>query len=335
MVDSGKCDQYNRAKNRRNGQEKAVFDRGCGMNIQSLRYFAAIAEGETVSRVAERFYISQPALSRSIQRLESELGCALFERSASALQLSRQGAAILPTVKKILCLCDDLGEIAGDYSDGAHSLLTIGCCGSESSVFYELVGLIRSHHPRMRMETPKMFSVTDMMRSLASREIDCCFAYSLYRYEEEAALSYLPLQPSRLQLIVPASHPLAREEAVPLRSLAQERFLLWRRDMLPGYHEFFSEGCLRCGFSPNVVSTFVSKQELFSKVAAGEGFGVIHNTESHFPENAPFAGVELLMDDGAPLYDGHVSLFWNPNNNNPALPVITELARECLAVETL
>ena len=105
------------------------------MNIQSLKYFAAIAEGGTVSRVADQYYITQPALSRSIQRLEAELDCKLFDRSSSTLHLTRQGAAILPVVKQILYLTDDLHSIAQDYNSGRSSLLSIGCCGCETAVF--------------------------------------------------------------------------------------------------------------------------------------------------------------------------------------------------------
>ena len=302
------------------------------MNIQSLKYFAAIAEGGTVSRVADQYYITQPALSRSIQRLEEELGCKLFDRSGSTLHLTRQGEAILPIAKQILYLAEDLHSVTQDYNSGRSGLLSIGCCGCETAVFYNLIGLIRRRWPAMNIETPKLFSIADMVKKVLNREIDCCFTHSGYKYGGDEALDHIPVQSTHLQLVVSHGHPFAAEKSVSIERLAEQKLLLWRRDMLPDYHNQFYEGCWSCGVYPKVVGEFTSKQELFSKVAADEGIAVIHSTQIYQPENAPFSFVDLVMPDGQLFYQDEISLFWNRQNNNPALPLITALVREALAM---
>ncbi len=298
------------------------------MNIQSLRYFVAVAEGETVSKVAERFYITQPALSRSIQRLESELQCKLFDRSTTSLQITHQGKAILPIARQLLCLADDLRATAQDYTCGRNSLLTIGCCGIEGEAFYSLVALIRHHYNSMQIQTPKFFSLSDVIGKVLNKEVDCCFAYSGYHYEGDSLLEHLPLQPSRLQLVVPKGHPFFSLSSVHAGDLAEEKLLLWRRDMFPDYFDSFSEKLLLNGVTPHISGSFISKQELFSKVAVGDGLALVHSTEIYHPDNAPFAYVDLLNNDGSPFYQGSVSLFWSKNSNNPALSLVTALAKE-------
>lgn len=88
------------------------------MKIQTLQYFVAIAEGKTVHEAAAEFYITQPALSRSIQKLEEELGIRLFERSTMNLQLTPQGKVILPIAKQILYLMEDMHSVEQGFESG-------------------------------------------------------------------------------------------------------------------------------------------------------------------------------------------------------------------------
>ena len=75
---------------------------GCAnMELLQLKYFKTVAELEKISAAAEALYISAPALSTSIARLEKELGTKLFDRTNNRIRLNRQGHIFLRYVNQI------------------------------------------------------------------------------------------------------------------------------------------------------------------------------------------------------------------------------------------
>lgn len=74
------------------------------MNIQTELYrtFYYVAKNQNISKAAEALFVSQPAVSKSIKKLEHELGCQLFIRNARGVQLSKEGEMLFEHVKKAL-----------------------------------------------------------------------------------------------------------------------------------------------------------------------------------------------------------------------------------------
>jgi LysR family transcriptional regulator, hydrogen peroxide-inducible genes activator len=71
------------------------------MELYQIRYFLAVAETLNFTRASERAFVSQPALTKAIQRLEEAIGARLFDRTKSAVQLTDFGRAMLPTFRRI------------------------------------------------------------------------------------------------------------------------------------------------------------------------------------------------------------------------------------------
>jgi len=89
------------------------------MEFDQLRYFLRVAELANFTRAAEKLGISQPALSRSIQRLEGELGQPVFERRGRSLSLTEAGTLLQGRAQQILSLLDDTkAEICDDGQSG-------------------------------------------------------------------------------------------------------------------------------------------------------------------------------------------------------------------------
>ena len=76
------------------------------MSIAQLEYFVAVAEEGHLSRAAARLHISQPPLTRAVQKLEVELGVPLFERTTKGMRLLPAGAQLLPRAREILALVE-------------------------------------------------------------------------------------------------------------------------------------------------------------------------------------------------------------------------------------
>src|SRR5271165_1474963 len=89
------------------------------MEIEQLRHFVRVAEAENFTRAAEMVGLSQPALSRSIARLEERLGQPLFERQTRKVVLTDAGRLLLDRARNILTMVDDAKtEISDDGQSG-------------------------------------------------------------------------------------------------------------------------------------------------------------------------------------------------------------------------
>ncbi|MDM4017857.1 LysR family transcriptional regulator [Roseiconus lacunae] len=94
------------------------------MEIDQLRYFLKLAENRNFTRAAEELLISQPALSRSIQRLEEELGVPLVVRKSKALDLTDAGLLMKSRAEQIMAIIDDTKARITD--DGESGRIRLG-----------------------------------------------------------------------------------------------------------------------------------------------------------------------------------------------------------------
>src|SRR5258705_745355 len=96
------------------------------MNLRYLRAFATIADADGFGRAAARLNLSQPALSRPIHALESELGVPLFDRIGRRVQLTSEGEDLLRRSRRLLAEADALGERARSLKAGETGILRVG-----------------------------------------------------------------------------------------------------------------------------------------------------------------------------------------------------------------
>lgn len=97
------------------------------MELQNLSAFIAVSDQKSFSRAAERLFITQPAVSKRISALESELNTRLFDRIGRKIQLTEAGKALLPSAQRILAELEESKRAIGNLShkvDGRLSIAT-------------------------------------------------------------------------------------------------------------------------------------------------------------------------------------------------------------------
>ncbi len=98
-----------------------------------LVQLVAIAENGTISKAAEQLHISQPALSRTINKLEDILGVKLFERSKNKVTLNENGVLAVKYAKKVLAAADDFVEQVKRF-DESHRTINLLSCAPRADV---------------------------------------------------------------------------------------------------------------------------------------------------------------------------------------------------------
>lgn len=201
------------------------------MDLPALRTFQVVARHEHISRAAAELRVAQPAVSRTIARLEADLGVLLFDRQGRSIRLNRHGAAFLRRVERALGELDDarrevadaVGRDQGRVAVAAETLLTLS----------SLLSAFRAAHPGVEIRLYQSTAAV-MRRQLAAREVDFCVASQPLR---GAGLRSVVLMEEDVLLAVPVGHPLAGRGRVRLEDVMDEPFVTtraghWQRELL-------------------------------------------------------------------------------------------------------
>jgi DNA-binding transcriptional LysR family regulator len=237
--------------------------------VPRLRHFVVVAREEHLTRAAEALGVPQPTLSRSIARLEADLGVPLFTRPGRSIKLTRHGGYLLDAAERALAaLAGPLEQLAGDAnpSSGRVALGFLHTLGGETVP--RLLKDYRARYPLVRF-TLVQDNAHGLLARLRDGEIDLCLTAPLPRAPD---VHTRRLAEQRIDLFVPAGHPLAvhRDDGVPLAAAADEDFIV----MEPGYglRTITDDLCRAAGFEPRV--TFEGEEADTARGLVGAGLGV-------------------------------------------------------------
>jgi DNA-binding transcriptional LysR family regulator len=296
------------------------------VELRHLRYFIAVAEELNFSRAAERLHMAQPPLSAAIRQLERELGVDLFVRTTREVRLTDAGRAFLEGARRTLADAERAAEDAKRAGAGELGRLRIGF--SWSTRFETLPALgraFRASHPGVELLAQEMWNAR-MPPAFRSGTID--IAVSLCP-EIAAELELSPIRKERLVALLPESHPLAREEAIPLSALADEEFIVFPRDIAPRLHDAFMAIYRRAGFEP------LLRNESFH---TGWDLGVL--AEIPAVAMAPETVAAELPDGIAavalsePTDSLETCVVWRSDDASPVVATFVEVARSSLGPAT-
>ncbi|MFF8770160.1 LysR family transcriptional regulator [Kitasatospora sp. NPDC015120] len=193
------------------------------MDLLQLRHFQAVARFEHISRAAEELNIAQPSLSRTIARLEADLGTPLFDRQGRRIRLNQYGAVFLRHVDRALneldagcrALCEARESGLGRVGVASETLLTVT----------HLMGAFRAAHPAAEVRLAQANAV-EMERQLRGGDVDFCVASQPLTGPDLASVELLR---EEVLLAVPRGHRLDGRGSVTIAELADEPFVTTRR----------------------------------------------------------------------------------------------------------
>lgn len=262
------------------------------MELQQLRYFVQVAQMESISKAAESLHISQPAVSRSIIRLEEELGTQLFDRIGKRVCLNDVGTLFLDGVEKALRDLNQAASLAGSANHGVEGSLSVVAFGPQQEAIDCLASFMKLN-PSVRM------TFNARQRSSTSqvvRDFDLVFYPDGPSF---ASICGVPYARTRTLLCVPADHPLACEKTVDLSAFKDDHFIFV--NTTAGIYDRCHRLCIERGFSPRVRAVTSSGAAQLEFVRAGLGVCLV-DVPLRFQGEAPRTeGVSYIdLQDGVP-----------------------------------
>lgn len=192
------------------------------MNIRDLNYLVAIADTSHFGKAAEACFVSQPALSMQIKKLEETLGVVLIERTNKRVMFTEVGQRIVKQAREILYQVDALKELADQAKDPFSGTLHLGVIPTLAPYLLPLI------MPKLCAQYPKLtiYLVEETTGNLLTKLADGKLDGALLALPVEGDFIAEPIFDEVFELAVPAYHPLAKKEAIKLHNLENKTLLL-------------------------------------------------------------------------------------------------------------
>ncbi|MDE3074272.1 MAG: LysR family transcriptional regulator [Chloroflexota bacterium] len=259
------------------------------VDVAILETFLLVAERGNFTAAAQERGLTQPGITRQIQRLERSLGVSLFQRTGSGVRLTKAGERYLSYAKETLARHRRLLEELSAAADGGELRIAASTTPGEFLV-PRLVAGFRERHPALKAAvfTTDSQGVVD---ELLEGRWDVGFVGARYQQER---LRYDAIAADEVLLAVPSSHEFAAATEVPLQALAKQRFLE-REDgsgTILSLRRSLAQKRLSLPDYP-VAMTLSNTQAILSAVRAGYGIGFVSSLALHELTDGRVVGVRL------------------------------------------
>ncbi|MFE9452365.1 LysR family transcriptional regulator [Streptomyces sp. NPDC006739] len=264
------------------------------MELRQLTYFVAVAEELHFGRAAERLHIVQSAVSQQIQRLERELGAALFDRSPRRVRLTAAGERLLPEARAVLTAAEKARAAVA-----APAVLRIGTSTGLGAHLDRVLAAFAERAPDVPVELVSL-PVAERLGSVAGGRLDAAFVRSA---DAPPGVRILPLWPDPLVAALPAAHPLAARPEIDLADLAALPLALTPRRTNPALVDLVVGACHQAGFEPVPGPFTGSLQDTLATIGARPLWTVVYASHArvlHTPKVAylPFRAPGLALSTG-------------------------------------
>lgn len=258
------------------------------MTTKELKIFLNIAEYQNVTKTAEDFHMTQPAVSSLLKRMEAEMGTQLFVRRGKWLELNEQGWILYNNAR-------DIESNFTHFSSAMRNHLNVKLeivieVRQKSDYFLQLTDTFTESHPDVTLtfRSPNCLSRKEIQKKGKWMTSDFTLDYRRHN----PGISSLPVDIEIiLYALLPSGHPLCTKASLTFKDLQNENFVFSRKSSDNELEDSY-RACLHAGLLPKIA---VITDSLNSKLAAiqnGCGIGFLYNNESQAA--GQFRAVKML-----------------------------------------
>ncbi len=243
-------------------------------SLRQIRYFLSVAERGGFTPAATALYIAQPALSRQIALLETEIGFPLFTREARGVRLTPAGVRFRDRVQGIERSLLAAVEESRQLSNGEAGVLRL--LHSSSIPVTRLLPAIRQFvesTPKARLDLDRISS-EQQVSEIADGQADIGII-RLPVLHRDPSVRFLELAAERLWVALPTAHRLVQKESIALDELTGEAFVSAVHRERGGLARRVTELCLSRDFVPRLAPVISRKTSMLDLVGAGYGIAIV------------------------------------------------------------
>ncbi len=271
------------------------------MTLSELRYIVAVAREHNFRRAAQRCFVTQPALSLGIQKLEEELGVKLFERKKTDVTLTAVGESIIEQAIRVLDEADKIKDLARQGANPLVGAIRLGAIHTVGPYLLpELIPELMKRAPDMPLEVEEN-TTANLETQLRNGLIDVAVIALPF---DLSGVETTPLYDENFVVVVPIQHVWAEKKFVQPAELAGEKVLL-----LNSGHCFsnqVAEACPKLSRTGEVLQGN-SLETIRNMVASGLGITVLPDSATNQRYQSPLL---KMIPFAQPAPSRRIALAW-------------------------
>lgn len=233
------------------------------MDLTQLKYFQTLARLEHSTRAAEQLHIAQPALSRSMRKLEDELGLPLFDRVGRGLKLNENGRILLRHTNAALLEIEDAKRELAEKRGKMNRHVSVSMQAA-SKLLPAIIRGFNEKYPDVSL---------DIKQQDAGQNAPECDIVIFSSIEPQEKANCITLMQEEICLAMPSANPLSRRKSVALNEVAGQPFICLYKGK--GLRQVTDEYCRMAGFQPEIVLESDNPGTVRELTALGVGLAFI------------------------------------------------------------
>lgn len=240
------------------------------MDIQQLRYFVEVAKEKNLTCAARKLFLSQPALSKMIKKLEGELGLQLFERHNKKIRLTDAGENLFESAKKTISQFENIEQSLQDTVNLKKGRIIVGIPPVIGSLYFApIISKYKTEFPGIEFYLYEEGART-VMSQVSEGTIDVGVVISPVESEE---LVREPVMKDFNVVIVHRDNPLAAKTTISFPDLKNESFCIFNKHFL--LREQITARCQKAGFNPDITFESAQWDFIIEMIALNQGISIL------------------------------------------------------------
>ncbi|MET9517989.1 LysR family transcriptional regulator [Streptomyces sp. NPDC002994] len=291
------------------------------VDTRLLRYFIAVAEEGSLSRAAERLFVSQPALTKQIKQLEAQLGVRLFTRSRAGMALTEPGQVLAERVPALLA---DWGKVLRDTKSAAGQaarVLRVGFVASAANeATQRIIAAFARRRPGWRVEM-RQAAWSNPSAGLTAGDVDVALLRLPFPGQDTLRVKVLFTEPRCV--VLPTAHPLAVRERIAFRDLWDEPFVAAPPET-GSWRDYWLATDARDGHPVRIGAVTDQPDDWLSAIANGYGIALAPESATRF-----YARPGVTYRPVSGVSPTQVAVAWASTADTS--PVVQDFVRCCLS----